>query len=74
MCGKSDYTEYACTTAKPTFQEMFCPKILQLVNSILRSIYIVLALDSVGYMWTFILFACIATAGKLKFTLCMIKL
>ena len=37
---------------------------LQLFNSVLRTFYIVLALDSVGYMWTFVIFACIAAAGS----------
>ena len=36
---------------------------LQLFNSLVRTVYIVVALDSIGYMWTFVIFACIAAAG-----------
>lgn len=39
---------------------------LQLFNSVVRTVYIVLALESVGYMWTFVIFACIAAVGRLK--------
>ena len=39
----------------------------QLVNSIISMLYIALALENVGYMWTFIIFSLITTSGEFTY-------